>query len=214
MKLLPRILILIFSVTILSNVQAQTRFGFKAGLNTVDVDEKSLLVKDSEDLEKLKLTLDDADYGINIGLYLLAKTKHFYIQPELIYNSNSAQYKLDDFNDIGFTDSLVSEKYQYLDVPIMLGLRFGAFRIGGGPVGHVFLSSTTDLLDYPGYKQDFKAITWGWQAGLGLDLWAINLDFRYEGNFTEFGDHFNFFGEKFNFSDTPSRLIATIGISF
>jgi hypothetical protein len=199
---------------LVQSVAAQTRFGIKAGLNTVDISDETLKVTDKEGLEQLKLSVDNADYGINIGLYLLAKAKNFYIQPELIYNSNATDYKLDDFDNLGFTDSIVTEKYQYLDVPIMLGLRLGALRIGGGPVGHVYLSNTSDLIDFPGYKQDFKNISWGWQAGLGLDLWAINLDVRYEGNLTEFGDHFNFFGNKFHFSDTPTRVIATIGISF
>ena len=192
---------------------SQTRFGIKAGINTVD--REAINISDSEGRDELILAIEDANYGINIGMFLLAKSKRFFIMPELIYNSNSTDYKLDTLDGLGeYLDGVFQEKYQNLDIPIMMGLRFDFLRIGAGPVGHVFLNSTSDLLDFEGYEQDFKSLTMGYQIGLGIDLWSINVDFRYEGNFTNYGDHFRFFGNEIPFSQKPERFIGTIGISF
>ena len=208
-------LITLLSIIFCGALGAQTKVGIKAGVNTLDIEKDQIEVFDNQGREQLRLAIDEANYGINIGLYLLAKSKRFYIQPELIYNSNSTNYKLDTLGSAsGYLDRVFKEKYQNLDIPIMLGLRFDFLRIGVGPVGHVFLNSTSDLLDIDGYEQDFKSLTLGYQAGIGVDFWSINVDLRYEGNIDNYGDHFRFFDNEVAFSSKPSRFIATIGISF
>lgn len=200
---------------LMPTADAQVSLGIKAGLNTTDLDKEELNIFDSEGRERFKIALDESNYGINIGLFLLAKSKRFYIQPEVIYNSSSTNYLIDSFSTAGEIFShTFQEKYDRLDIPLMVGLRFGPLRIGGGPVGHVHLNSTSDIIDFDGYKQDFTSMTLGYQAGLGLDLWAINLEVRYEGNLDNFGEHFNFFGHTYAFSNSPTRIIGTIGISF
>lgn len=194
---------------------AQVRFGIKAGVNTVDISKDQLDVFDSEGRKQLRLAVEDANYGVNVGLFLLARSNRFFLQPELIYSSNSTDFRVDSSGAAGeYIDKLFKERYSNLDIPIMAGLRFGFLRIGAGPVGHVHLNSTSDLLDFKGYEQDFKSLTMGYQAGLGIDLSSIHVDIRYEGNLTKYGDHMKFFGRKVGFSDNPSRIIATIGISF
>ena len=193
--------------------QGQIQFGIKAGLNTVDIDKETLTLRGSNGIDSLALGIKDAQYGINVGIFLMIKTKNFYVMPELIYNSNAVDYTLKELGD-GRIKEVFQEKYQNLDIPITMGLRLNWLRLGAGPVAHVHLKSTNGLLDFKGYKQDFAQATLGWQAGLGIDFWSINIDLRYEGNFTNFGDHFNFFGDQYEFSNSPTRLIGTIGISF
>ena len=136
-----------------------------------------------------------------------------YVQPEFIFNSNRIEYRLEDLES-GAIDAVFAEDYKYLDIPVMVGLKSGILRINAGPVAHVFLNSSSELWDIDGYEQKFDEMTWGWQAGLGLDLWMLTLDFRYEGNFNNAGDHFRLFGEKFQFDESPSRWIGSIGIRF
>jgi hypothetical protein len=207
--------VILFSLFFCAVGAAQTRFGIKAGINTIDIERETIDIFDSEGRKQLKVELDKANYGINIGMFVLAKSKRFYIQPEVIYNSNSTDYKIDTLGSLGgYLDGVFREKYQNLDIPIMVGLRFDFLRLGVGPVGHVFLNSTSDLLDFNGYRQDFNNLNLGYQAGLGIDLSSIVIDLRYEGNFTNYGDHFEFFGTKVPFSNAPVRFIGTIGISF
>ena len=213
MRISPLVIIMTLFLCVVS--QAQTRFGIKAGINTVDIDKDEISVSDSEGRKQLKVAINEANYGINLGIFLLAKSKRFYFQPEVLYSSNSTNFRVDSTGGLGgYLDRVFKEKYQNLDIPLMFGLRFDFLRVGVGPVGHVFLNSTSELLDFDGYSQDFQDLTLGYQAGIGIDLSSINIDFRYEGNFTNYGDHFNFFGKKVPFDTKPERFIGTIGISF
>lgn len=96
----------------------------------------------------------------------------------------------------------------------MMGLKYGPLRLQGGPVGHLFLNSKSDLFDLEGYDQRFDEMTYGWQAGIGLDIGKVILDFKYEGNFNNFGDHIVFGNNSYQFDDSPGRFIASLGIAF
>ncbi|HUR31889.1 MAG TPA: hypothetical protein VMZ69_10690, partial [Saprospiraceae bacterium] len=111
--------------------------------------------------------------------------------------------------EIKFRDS-----YRNIDVPVILGLKVGPVRVGGGPVGHIFLESQNGLSNYPGFEAIFDDLTWGWQAGVGLDFWKLHIDARYEGNFSKLGDQITFFGKRFDFDTNNNRFIASLGFSF
>ena len=95
-----------------------------------------------------------------------------------------------------------------------MGIKLGPLRLGAGPVAHVHLNSNSELFDFDGFDQKFKELTWGYQAGIGLDLWKLVLDFRYEGNFNKYGDHLVFFGNTYAFDDNPGQLVASVGFAF
>jgi hypothetical protein len=75
----------------------------------------------------------------------------------------------------------------------------------------MFLSSTSELTDIPGYEQRFQEMTYGWQAGIGFDVWKFLLDLKYEGNFTKYGDHIRVFGNDYDFDSRPGRFLVTLG---
>ncbi len=137
----------------------------------------------------------------------------FLIQPEFNYHSNTSNFELSELTSDPISE-VFSEKYQYLDIPLLLGCKIGPLRLMAGPEGHVFLNSTSSLLDIEGYEQDFQTLTLGWQGGIGLDLWNIILDIRYQGNFTNFGDHITFLGQEYEFNDSPSRVLFSVGWLF
>ncbi len=96
----------------------------------------------------------------------------------------------------------------------MLGLRLGPLRIQGGPEGHLFINSTSDLFDVGNYDQNFDKFTVGYIGGVGLDLWNLMVDLRYQGSFQRFGDHINFFGTQYQFSQKPATLSLSAGWLF
>ncbi len=151
----------------------------------------------------------DFKFGTQFGAYIRIGGKIF-IQPELLFNSNRTDYKIKE-NSLG--EIVKNERYNYLDMPILLGLKAGPFRFVGGPVGHYFINSRSELTDINGYSAKFKQMTWGWQAGLTIGTGRISADLRYEGNFNKQGDHINFFGQPYHFSNTPSRFIVGINIA-
>ncbi len=172
----------------------------------------TLLIMDESAVPRYRLGVDNVKYGVHLGMFVLAQMNHFFIQPELLFNTVTVDYSIEDFQTTN-GPQIRDELYRNLDIPLLLGPKFGPVRIEVGPVGHLFLDSTSDLLDYTD-KPKFNLFSWGWQAGIGLDIWKLHLDARYEGNTSYFGDHFVFFGHRYHFSEKPARVLISAGISF
>ena len=208
------VLFLVLAILFLStSIHAQFKIGIRAGLSSQNISYSDLLIANSEQFQELKLQVESANLGVHFGIMTQINLGTFFIQPEVLFNSNRVDFKLTDFEN-QFADQIFSEEYQYVDIPVMLGARLGPFRIGAGPVGHVFVNSMSDLLKFDQYDQNFRDLTIGWQGGIGVDLWRLHFDLRYEGNLNNFGDHITWGGQDFDFADTPSRVLASIAISF
>ncbi len=205
---------LIFGIGLMS-ADAQVNIGIRAGLSSTEVDASEILVTDKEGVEQLKMRLKEINYGTHIGLMVRFQFDKFFIQPEFLYNSHSVEYEFDEISNPDLAGKILTERFQHLDIPLIMGFKFGFFRINAGPVGHIQLSSASDVFDFSDeYRQRFSDMTLGYQAGIGFDIWNIHLDFRYEGNFSKYGEHIEFFGNKYDFSDSPSRIIGSVGFVF
>ena len=207
------VLCVLVMAVVTSQMDAQFRIGIKGGLSSTDLSPSSIIILDQGDAEQFKLDVADAKFGYHLGFFLQGQIGGFFLQPEIIFNSSSVDYRLEDLQN-GGPAIIKDEVYQTLDLPLLLGAKIGFLRIGAGPVGHLFLDSTSDLFDLEGYDQAFDAMTLGWQAGLGLDIWKLHVDLKYEGNLSDFGDHIVFHGNHYAFDESPARMLASIGISF
>lgn len=191
---------------------SQFRIGLKGGLSTTDVNAKDIEVFDQGGIERLKLAFDEAKYGIHGGIVIRAQFNKFLFQPEVLFNSNTVEYSVEDF-DNQITEVL-EEKFQYLDIPVLVGFKFGPLRLMGGPEGRVFINSASDLFKFDDYDQTFDDLQISWLGGAGLDIWNLMIDVRYEGSFNNFGDHIRFGDQKFDFSDEPNRWTFSVGFLF
>lgn len=189
---------------------AQLRFGFKVGMSSTEISTETINLLDEGGANRLKLALQDADYGIHAGLAIQANIGAFVIQPELNFNSNTVSWKVTDLKQAGIVDQIFKERYTYLDIPVLFGFRFGPLRLNAGPEGHVYLNSVSDLLEFKEYDQHFKDLQVGWLGGAGLDIWRFSVDLRYEGNLNKFGDHIRFAGKDYAFSESPNRWLASV----
>ena len=194
--------------------QAQVKFGVRAGLSTTDVSPNELLVMSGESWDQLKLSVKEANYGVHFGLVTQIQIKRFFLQPELLFTSNNTDFQVTEFKNGTAFESIRNESYQYLDFPIMAGLKFGPLRLQGGPVGHVFLDSKSELLDIDGIRTNFDKMQWGWQAGVGLDIWKFMVDVKYEGQFNNYGDHLIINDDPYRFDEKAGRFVATLGFTF
>ncbi len=209
---MKKVLIIAFLSINASFLSAQFEFGIKAGLSSIDLITNSISVNDGE--KNYDIAYADSQYGHHFGLYTRLKVVGIYLEPAAIFNSNSINYHLSEYTEDGVIKTLKNETYNQLDIPIMLGIKAGIIRIFGGPVAHLHINSSSELVDLKGYSQRFKDATYGFQAGFGLDLWKIRLDISYEGNFSKFGDHINIGGHDYSFDESASRLIGTVGYAF
>ena len=212
MKKYALLTFLCFSLAI--TCHAQFKIGLKGGLSSPDIDPKAFIITRDNATSDLKVDIENAGFGYHLGIFTRITIANVFIQPELIYNSSSVDYKLSEIELSNTISSIKEEKFKQLDIPVIAGLKWSPMRVGAGPVGHIHLNNTSGLFDIDGYAEDFKMITFGWQAGLGLDLWSLIVDLRYEGNFNNFGDHIVIGGESFDFSDRDNRIVLSAGISF
>lgn len=188
-------------------LHSQVKLGIKGGINTTQISPKEINLTQPS---SITLAVKDARYGIHLGALLKVKMGKFFLQPEVLLNSSTTTYTYSDLN----VDRVLEESYQFVDLPLLLGFDLGVLNLNAGPVGHVFVSSTSELKNLDGYKQKWNEMHWGWQAGLSFDIWRFNLDLRYEGNFYNYGDHVTFFGQTYDFKDTPSRVLTSLGFMF
>ncbi len=204
---MKKIILLVSALFLLSlSAEAQIKWGLRGGLSSYNV---------NEEISKgngISVAIDNADYGYHLGLFGRIKFgKHIYLQPEAVFNSNTVNLTIKDITQVG----VFREKYQNLDIPLMLGLKFGPLRLEGGPAGHVRIASKSELNNNGGpYEHRFNDFTLGYQTGIGLEVWKILVDLRYEGNLTKFGDHINIGNKELPFSDRLNRWILSVGFSF
>lgn len=204
---MKNLILAIFGLFLVNTAQAQFfSFGLKGGLNTQLNHPKDILIGGGD--STFNFGVNGRNFGTQFGAYLRFGNRIF-IQPEVLFNSNKTNYKIGESK---VAEVIKNEKYQFLDIPVLLGAKLGPVRIQAGPVGHYFLNSKSELTDFKGYEARFKQMTWGWQGGLNIGFKRLSLDFRYEGNFSKDGDHITFFGDKYNFSNNPSRFI--VGLNF
>ena len=198
----------------LQTVDAQFKLGLKGGFSTTDINPSELFVTNSDQVKDLGIAVNEAGYGVHMGFFAQLKIRNFIIQPELLFNSNSVEYRVTDFNNGENVESFKTESYQNVDMPILFGVKKGWFRFMGGPVAHVHIGSNSELFDIDGYDQKFEDMTWGYQTGVGLDIGSFMLDVRYEGSFDKFGDHMTINNQDINFDQSKGRMVASIGIKF
>jgi len=208
------ILILMLAFGVMSTKgSSQVQFGFKAGLSSLDLVSNAIQIDQGS--TNLKLSFENSTYGHHFGFYTRLSFLGIYLEPNFQFHSNVVQYRLKDYSRIDEAVSTIfTESYQNFDIPVLLGIKAGPLRFFAGPVAHLHISSTGDLVDFPGYNQRFKSATYGYLAGLGLDLWRLRLELAYEGNLSRFGSHFVINDQPYQFSEAASRIIASIGFRF
>ena len=203
----------IFALFMLISTLSYSQFemGLKAGLSTTELDPETIILNDGN----TSISIQEANYGFHLGLYTRLSIANIYVEPAFLFNSNRVDYNLEEqIFDTGIFSSIKSETYNNLDIPFMVGMKMGFLRIQGGPVAHIFLNSSSELTDISGYSQKFKDATYGFQGGIGLDLWKVRLDLNYETNLSRFGGDIEIDGVPYQFDQRPARIVASVGLRF
>ena len=190
----------------------QIEFGIKAGLSSYDLANEGFLIDNGD--KQIEWNISNAGYGHHYGIYTRLTLLGVYVEPALLFNSNRVTYDIKEYSESGVFTKIKNEKYNQLDIPVMAGIKLGVLRFQGGVVGHLFINSISDVVDLKGYDQRFKTGSYGWQAGVGLDIWKLRMDLNFEGNLDKFGDHVTINGQDYAFTDRPSRLLLTMGYKF
>ena len=186
-------------------MSAQNAFGIKAGLSSYDL-ANSHIASTSD----IKFGLKNSKYGFHAGIYGRLGILGVYLQPEILFNSNSVNYKLSDLTTADTIEHIRTSKYQNIDIPVLIMITPSIFKLYAGPVGHYFLNSVSDIDRKFDIKEEVKKLRFGYQFGAGISFSGLTLDFRYEGNFSKQYKTFIIDGQEFKSDDAPSRVLISL----
>ena len=212
MRKLIFILMALFLMVQSSNAE-MFQWGIKAGLGF-----NSLKIADltgiQEGSDVYDLVTGKSVVGYHVGLQTRINIAMIFIQPELYFNDGGGT--LERIVN-GGVDEVFNVNFQRIDLPLLVGVKLGPARINLGPVGSYVVneSITGDVQNLdPDYTVFTKSMTWGFQAGLGVDLSRISIDARYEGSLSKLGDEVTLGGRDFALDARPSQWVISLGFWF
>ncbi|HER07439.1 MAG TPA: PorT family protein [Bacteroides sp.] len=188
------------------------QYGVKAGIGF-----SSLRFDDingiNDGTQVYNLVTGSAVMGYHLGVQTRVKVAMAYLQPELYFITGGGT--VEQVITSGVTAAL-DVKFSRLDVPLLVGVKLGPARLNLGPVGSFVLSESNELEKLvPDYRVFSKAMTWGFQAGIGVDLLKkISLDARYEGSLSRLGENLTIGGSEFPLDARPRQWLISLGIWF
>ena len=187
---------------------SQLKFGIKVGAATTTVP-KYDLTTGTNTIAALKT----ASWGFNGGVFLRLSLLGLYIQPEVLLATNTYDY---DVTQGTSPKVLMHQTFNRLDVPVMVGFKLGPLRINAGPAASVQIGSPKALIDDPNFNNMYKGATFGYEAGIGLDIFKkLTLDARYSGSLSKkFGNAVNIGNQTFNLDSRQPSFILSVGLMF
>jgi hypothetical protein len=205
---MKKLLIVLLGLSLVAVSNAQIKFGLRAGLNSHYVNEATLTYNDVT-ISNVK----GANVGFHGGVMLQISFLGVFLQPELLISSVGNEVKVEDL--IGGDVNFAEQSFTKLDIPVLVGKRFGPARVGVGPVATIMLNSTSELADYGDFGEKFNSATFGFQAGVGLDIAkAIAIDLKYEGSLSKLSPGITVGGQERPFDSRASQLILSVGFLF
>ena len=186
-------------------------YGIKGGVGF-----SSLTINDitniSSGSDVYDLLTGDGVTGYHLGMQSRVKIAMIFLQPELYWNAGGGT--LEQVVDGGATE-ILEVKWNRIDIPLLVGAKLGPVRFNIGPVGSLVVSESNDGssadFDYELYQ---STMNWGWQGGIGVELWKLSLDVRYEGSLSDLSDSVPDELQGFNMDPRPSQWIISAGFWF
>ncbi|MDX2415524.1 MAG: porin family protein [Bacteroidales bacterium] len=201
---MKKILLVLIAVALSAGAFAQFSWGLKAGAssNTFKMDPLTATAGTA------LAAAEEAAWGFHGGAFVRISMLGLMVQPELLFSMAENNIMVEDAG----VETIKSQKFSKLDIPVMLGIKLGPARIMAGPAASVMLSSTDEISDVEDLA---KRATFGYQAGLGVDLLGkLTLDVRYEGGLNSFGNEIEIAGETLNLDGRANAIILSVGIMF
>jgi len=177
---------------------AQIELALKGGIHSVELSDD--LINDGAS----QLSFADSKFGYHFGLHPRVAVLGIFVEPGITFSSSSVDYRLND----GTVDNIINENYKDIGIPIIAGFGSGFISAFGGPVFHYQIDKFNDVWS----KDKLENATMGYQAGLGVKLWRLRGEVRYEGNLTSFGESVDIADHTVNFAQRASRVMFTVGL--
>ncbi|MEI2275281.1 PorT family protein [Sphingobacterium sp. ML3W] len=165
-KILPALLLICGSV---ATAQAQLLPGFEVGLKGA--------LNFSKFKSDGKYFSSDNKAGYQAGLYGRVGVLGFHVQPEVYLTGKNTTVKAEN----GETTDV---KFTTVDIPVLLGKRFGLGPIGAriqtGPIFSFKVDDNQDKIIEQLNPNSYKKSGTSWAFGVGADISSLRVDLRYE----------------------------------
>ncbi|MCE7043928.1 porin family protein [Dyadobacter sp. CY312] len=187
----------------MSTAQAQKKgfaFGIKGGVNLSRLTMGDVFTTRYDDNGNPYLGYDGKEVRDNLKQSFSTRTgavgglyarfgRTIFIQPEVLVSTKGGTFDITRNDSETPVTTSVNVKYSNIDVPLLIGLKGGPFRILAGPVTSFRIGDNQRLRDafrqYTSNLNDaMSEATFGYQLGAGLDIGSLSLDVRKEGSFT------------------------------
>ncbi len=201
----------------------QLQYGAKAGLMTAssNLDKSITDLPTSTDYDELEMQAKNAKAGFQVGFFGRLTVLGVYVQPELMFSSTNSRIEVTKHYSDATQDPenyVKTQSFKKIDIPLLIGGKFGPLRVQAGPVGSFMLSETSAIeaaLDEDQVEEKFNSATWGYQVGIGADFFDfLTLDLKYEGSLSALGDDVEIAGEPYSLDSRTNQFILTAGIFF
>jgi hypothetical protein len=202
-----KILLVVAMLLLSAHLFSQVKFGVRAGISSSSIK--------SDDITSGNVTVksvSNAMVGYHFGFVGRITILSFFLQPELLFSHSGGQLRLIDTDKN--LNEIIDQKFNRLDLPVIVGKKLGPIRFGLGPVFSSILSSNSDLADFGTYSDEFNKATVGYQLDLGLDISKIALDLKYEGNLSKLGNGITIGGTQKSFDSRARQFIFSVGYFF
>jgi hypothetical protein len=181
----------LFALIFLSALQAGAQFnrklifvGVKGGANFSNLQTEGLTItKPGASVQDFFKNNSSNRTGYVLGAYARIGRKLF-IQPEVLLSSKGGTFEI--FKNGSTTPVNVDVKFSQIDIPVLIGLKLGPLRLNAGPMASLNVGQGNQLGDAlkvyttQNINKTIEQATFGYQAGIGIDIRSFNLDLRYE----------------------------------
>jgi hypothetical protein len=190
-------------IVTITSAQAQKKgfaFGIKGGVNLSRLTMGDVFTTRYDDAGNPYLGYDGKTVRDNLKQSFNTRTgavggvyarfgRTLFIQPEVLVSTKGGSFEIVQMDQEQPISKTINIKYSNIDVPLLIGLKGGPFRILAGPVTSFRIGDNQKLRDaFKYYTSDLNnamsQATFGYQLGGGLDLGSFSLDVRKEGSFT------------------------------
>jgi opacity protein-like surface antigen len=213
--MMKKSILIVLSAFIMFPAFSQVKLGLKAGLSTTNLKMEDVKTLTSGETQYVVDAIKEAKYGFHGGAFVRFSMLGFYVQPELLFASRTDEYTVADVDNPA-SEIIKKQQFNQLDLPIMLGMKLGPIRLNAGPSARLLINSPKDLIEDPDFKTRYNNLTFGYQAGIGVDIIKrLTIDLRYEGSLQKYQTQIeNVAGTKFTLDDRPNAFLLSVGLMF
>jgi len=189
------IFVLFFVFLAMEGFAQNSGFGIKAGLSSTEVDFKNK-----------QIVPEGAQTGYHLGIYGRFGAAGFFVQPELLFTQTSGKFMI-NYPGQGGSEQFKAN-FNRLDIPVMVGFRMlKIVRLMAGPIASININSELKDASNTVSEAEFNNATFGYQAGVGLDIGNLSVDAKYEGGLSSVTENI----QSLNTDNRINQWVLSVG---